>query len=46
MWSKDKADKAAAEELATKFFTQVQRVLDKNDDGDARTEEWSFGKVV
>lgn len=44
LWTKEKLDKAAAEELATKFFTQVQRVLDKNDDGDARTEEWTYGK--
>ena len=22
-----------------------QRVLDKNDDGDVRTEEWTYGKV-
>lgn len=26
------------------FFGQIVKVLDKNDDGDVSTEEWSFGK--
>lgn len=45
VWTgKDKADPAVVAEVVPKFFTYFQRVLDKNDDGDVRTEEWTFGK--
>jgi len=45
LWlGKDKGDPAFATDLITKWFTYFQRVINKNDDGDARTEEWLYGK--
>eukprot|EP00047_Mylnosiga_fluctuans_P001453 m.220411 g.220411 ORF g.220411 m.220411 type:complete len:221 (+) comp10377_c0_seq1:1475-2137(+) len=41
---KEKIDPAVVSDLIPKWFGLFQRVLDKNDDGDVRTEEWSYGK--
>lgn len=38
------ADAKFLTERAPLWFTQMQRVLDKNDDGDTRTEEFCIGK--
>jgi len=41
---KEGASPSITGEVIPKWFAYFQRVLDKNDDGDVRTEEWTYGK--
>jgi len=43
-FGKEKSDPEFAKVIVPKWFALFQRVLDKNDDGDVRTTEWTIGK--
>ena len=41
-----KGDDAATKAICQKWFPYFQKVLDINDDNDARSEEWTYGKQL